>query len=161
MAEHPLILEAKQGESRLWRPLGPPARGVRTLNYFTIKVDKKNAGSPDFWFGTEIMPAGAQISYHRHLHEDEVLYIGSGIAHVKVGSVEGDAHAGAIVFIPRDTWVTVRNVGRTPIALLFAFNAPGFDRFMRCESVPSNQSAPPLTTQEDQACMKLGDVQYR
>jgi len=108
-----------------------------------------------------MMPAGAQIPYHRHLHEDEVLYIGSGIAHVKVGSVEGDAHAGAIVFIPRDTWVTVRNVGKTPIALLFAFNAPSFDRFMRCESVPSGQSARPLTPQEDQACMKLGDVQYR
>jgi len=42
-----------------------------------------------------------RLQYHRHLHEDEVLYIGSGIAHVKVGSlVGGDAHADAIGFIP-------------------------------------------------------------
>ena len=119
--ERPLIVEQDQGEVRVWRPL---AKRVRKLSSFIIKIDKQNGGSPDLWFGSESVPPGAAIRYHRHLHEDEVLYISSGLAHVHVGSLEGDAQAGAIVFVPRDTWVSVRNIGKKPIALLFAFNAP-------------------------------------
>lgn len=159
--ERPLIVQQNEGEVRVWRNAPSDTPAVQKLSYFVIKVDGQNGGSPDFWFGTENMPVGGEIPYHRHLHEDEVLYIGSGTAHVHVGSLEGDARAGALVFVPRDTWVSLRNVGKTPISLLFGFNAPGFDRYMRCESVPRGQAAPPLSVPEDQHCSTLGDVQYR
>jgi mannose-6-phosphate isomerase-like protein (cupin superfamily) len=164
VTEHPLILEQDQGEVRVWRPLTsePVAeQKLDKLTHFYIKVDRQHGGSPGFWFGTETLPLGAGIPYHRHLHEDEVLYILSGSAHVHVGSLEGDARPGAIVFVPRGTWVSVQPNGTTPISLLFAFNAPGFDRYMRCEGVPSGQRAQPVTVKEDQRCMKAGDVQYR
>lgn len=159
--ERPLILTPNQGEKREWRPLASLPAAVKKLGFFTIKIDRQNGGSPEFWFGTEDMLPGAEISFHRHLHEDEVLYIPSGIAYAHVGSLEGDAPAGSIIFIPRNTWVSVRNIGKTTIPLLFAFNAPGFDRFMRCESVRAGQSAPPLSDREDKLCSKLGDVEYR
>jgi hypothetical protein len=76
--EHPLILERDQGEVRAWRPLAsePPAeQKFDKLTHFIIKVDRQNGGSPDFWLGTETLPVGAGIPNHRHLHEDEVLYI--------------------------------------------------------------------------------------
>lgn len=163
-SEHPLILVQNQGEVRVWRPLvSEPAteQKLDKLTRFIIKIDRQHGGSPDFWFGTETLPPGAGIPYHRHLHEDEVLYIVSGSAKVHVGSHEGDARSGAIVFIPRDTWVSVQSAGKTPISLLFAFNAPGFDRYMRCESVPVGQRAQPVTVEEDRRCTKMGDVQYR
>lgn len=162
--EHPLILEQDQGEVRVWRPLVSEPRVEQKLDkltHFSIKVDRQNGGSPDFWFGTETLPVGAGIPYHRHLHEDEVLYIISGSAHVHVGSLVGDARPGAIVFIPRNTWVSLQPNGKTPISLLFAFNAPGFDRYMRCEAVPLGQPSQRVTVEEDQRCMKAGDVQYR
>jgi quercetin dioxygenase-like cupin family protein len=159
-AEHPLIIAERAGESRTWRPLtGLPVK--RTLSSFTIKIDEKNGGSPGLWIGTSSMPVGASIRLHRHLHEDEVLYIKSGIAHVQVGSLQGDADAGTLVFIPRNTWVSVKNVGKTPVSLLFEFNAPGFDRYMRCESVPAGEPAPPVNPSEDKHCAQLGDVEYR
>lgn len=160
-AERPLILEASQGEVRAWRPVVGLPESFNKFSYFKIKIDRQHGGSPDFWFATEQMLPGAVIQPHRHLHEDEILYIGSGVAHVRVGSVEGDAHAGGIVFIPRNTWVTVKNTGKTPIDLLFGFNAPGFDRFLRCESTPLGQRVQPLNARQDQFCMRLGDVQYR
>lgn len=162
--EHPLILAKDQGETRVWRPLvseSPAEQKFDESTPFVIKVDSKHGGSPDFWFGTETLPAGAGIPYHRHLHEDEVLYILSGSAHVHVGSLEGDARPGTIVFIPRDTWVSVQPAAKQPLSLLFAFNAPGFDRYMRCESTLLGQRSRPVSTEEDQRCQKAGDVQYR
>lgn len=159
--ERPLILAADQGEVRVWRDLASDTAAIKKTSTFTIKIDQQNGGSPDFWFGTETMPAGAEIPYHRHLHQDEVLYIGSGIARVHVGSLAGDARAGGIVFVPRNTWVSIRNIGKTPIALLFAFNAPGFDRYMRCESVRAGKQPTTMTDAEDRVCTRLGDVQYR
>ena len=160
IAEHPLIIEQDQGEAlvRRSRPGIDPAMAHTS---FTIKIDEINGGSPDFWFGTATLPQGAEIKYHRHLHEDEILYIGSGTAHVHVGTLEGDAHAGGMVFIPRNTWVDVRNVGTRPIRLLFGFNKPGFDRYMRCTSVPKGKPAPPLSMSDWKRCEQLGDVQYR
>jgi mannose-6-phosphate isomerase-like protein (cupin superfamily) len=157
-------LAQDQGEVRVWRPLvseSPAEQKLDVLSRFIIKVDRQLGGSPDFWFGTEVLPPGAGIPYHRHLHEDEVVYIVSGSAHVNVGSLAGNAGPGAIVFIPRDTWVSIQPISRTPISLVFAFNTPGFDRYMRCESVPLGKRAQLVTVEEDQRCMKLGDVQYR
>lgn len=164
VAEQPLIISPGQGEVRVWRPLAsesPAEQRFDTTTHFAIKIDKRRGGSPDFWFGTETLPPGAGISYHRHLHEDEVLYVVSGSARVHVGAIEGNAGPGSLVFIPRDTWVSVQPIGKTPTSILFAFNAPGFDRYMRCESVPLGQRPQLVTIQEDQRCTSVGDVQYR
>ena len=159
-SERPLIIAEAAGEVRYWRQLtGLPAK--RTLSSFTIKIDEKNGGSPGLWVGTSSMPVGAAIRMHRHIHEDEVLYIRSGIAHVRVGSLQGNADAGTLVFIPRNTWASVKNVGKAPVSLLFEFNAAGFDRYMRCESVPAGEPAPPVGPSEDKRCAQLGDVEYR
>lgn len=89
------------------------------------------------------------------------MYFASGTAHVHVGSLEGEAQSGAIVFIPRNTWVSVANVGKTSIALLFAFNAPGFDRYLRCISVPKGKPRPPMSLEAWERCEQLGDVEYK
>ena len=161
LVERPLIVQQGQGEAREWRPLASLPAAVQKLSVFTIKIDEHNGGSPDMWLGTETMPPGAEIQLHRHLHEDEVLYLGSGRAHIHVGTLQGDAGPGAIVFIPRNTWVSVKNIGKVSIGLLFTFNAPGFDRFMRCESVPVGQKTQVITDAQDKRCMSIGDVQYR
>ena len=156
--EQPLIVQRDQGEVRLWRPV---PGGARSLRSFTIKIDRQNGGSPDFWVISSEIPPGAAIRYHRHLYQDEVLFVDSGVAHVHVGNLQGDAHAGTIVFIPRDTWVSVKNIGSATIALRAGFNAPGFDRFMRCESVAAGQRPTLMSAKEDRRCQKLGDVEFR
>ena len=162
--EQPLIIAPGQGDIRVWRPVvseSPAEQKLDEVTPFIIKVDAHHGGSPNLWFGTETLAPGAGIPYHRHLHEDELLYITAGSAHVHVGTLAGDAGPGAVVFIPRNTWVSLQPNGKAPISLVFAFNAPGFDRYMRCESVPRGERPQLVTVEEDQRCQKLGDVQYR
>jgi quercetin dioxygenase-like cupin family protein len=61
--------------------------------------------------GTEELSANARIPKHKHLLQDEILLIQSGTAHVWLGNQESDVHAGGMVFIPSDTWISLKNTG--------------------------------------------------
>jgi quercetin dioxygenase-like cupin family protein len=127
---------------------------------FIIKVDRKNGGSQKMWLGTEEIPPGGLIPRHKHSGQDEILLIQTGSAHVWLGTQERDVHAGAIVFIPSDTWVSMRNTGNENISLAFVFSAPGFDDFMRCSSVPAGEPSQKLTPEEFKQCHHQGHVEF-
>ena len=153
----PLILEKSEGEHRVRKsreipvPTGP----------FTIKVDRKNGGSRKMWLGTEEIPPGGIIPRHKHLGQDEILLIQTGSAHVWLGTQERDVHAGAIVFIPSDTWVSLKNTGNENINLAFVFSDPGFDEFMRCTSVPlGDPFSEKVSRDELKDCQYKGHVVY-
>ena len=55
---------------------------------------------------TEDMAPGDRIPTHRHPHADELLFILSGTGRVTLGDKVQVAQAGAIVFIPSDTWIS-------------------------------------------------------
>src|SRR6516162_11750963 len=100
-APKPLLLEKNEGERRIWRE--PPPGD------FILKVSPKNNGSQHLVMGTEDMAPGDEFPTHRHLEQDEILYIVKGTVHAHVGDQEGDLHAGGTVFIPANTWVDVKN----------------------------------------------------
>lgn len=147
VAPSPLILAAEEGERRTWRfDDGFP---------FVIKVDRRNGGSQDLVMGYEEIPPGVTIPAHRHRTADEIIFVhrGSGVA--RVGSREGAFTAGATLYIPRDTVVTVENTGDEPLAIAFVFSAPGFEEYLRDMSVPEGEPVPPLTAEE------LAEIQAR
>ena len=117
-APKPLLLEKNEGERRIWRD-PPPGE-------FTLKVSPKNNGSQHLVFGTEDMIPGDQIPMHKHLGQDEIVFIEKGTAHVRVGDLKRDLHAGGTVFIPAYTWVSIKNAGNETLGLVFVFSAPGF-----------------------------------
>ncbi|MGO9590284.1 MAG: cupin domain-containing protein [Candidatus Acidiferrales bacterium] len=142
----PLILEKNEGERRVVRPWpGHPDPGET----FTIKVDPKNGGSSHMVFFTaEIRPGGA-IDAHKHPGSDEILFLESGTARAHLGNSVRVVHAGATIFIPANTWVSVDNIGTDTISLLSIFSAPGFEDLMRAESVREGEKNVPVTKAED------------
>jgi oxalate decarboxylase/phosphoglucose isomerase-like protein (cupin superfamily) len=93
---------------------------------------------------------------HRHLLQDEILLIQSGTARVWLGDQERDLHAGGLVFIPANTWISGKNIGPEPIALTFVFSAPGFEETMRCNSVPAGETPTQITPEQQSECAHLG-----
>lgn len=141
-----LVLQASEGERRVRRPRpGPPS----TLTApFIIKVDRRNGGSPDLVMGYEDIPPGQAISPHHHPRADEILFVhrGSGVA--ALGGREAAVSAGATIYIPRNTRVSLRNTGAEPLGIAFIFARPGFEEYLRGVSVPEGERAAQLSAEE-------------
>ena len=152
--ETPLILEKDDGEKRTWRPIERAAGWGALPGPFVFKVDRHNGGSSHLVFVTEDVPPGGKIDRHRHPGADEIIFLQNGRARVTLGGRVKEVHAGATVFAPADTWIEVTNIGTDAIHGVFVFSAPGFDDFMRAESVPEGQKVTPLTKAEDAQIMK-------
>ena len=71
-----------------------------------------------------------------------------------VGDLVRDVHAGAIVFIPAGTWISVSNIGPDPISSVAMFSAPGFEEFMRAACVREGEKNVPLSKAENDELMK-------
>lgn len=151
--ETPLILEKNEGERRVWRPIEGAKGWDAQPAPFILKVDRHNGGSSHLVFGTEDLPPGASIDRHRHPGADEILFLQNGSARVSLGDRTREVHGGATVFIPANTWIAVTNIGTDGIGCVFVFSAPGFEDYMRAESVPEGQKITPLTKAEDAQIM--------
>ena len=142
----PLILEKSEGERRILRGWpGHPDPGEA----FVLKVDPKNGGSSHLVFMTADIKSGGAIDTHKHPGADEILFLRSGTARVHLGNTVREVHDGATVFIPADTWISVDNIGSDAISLVVVFSAPGFEDFMRAESVREDEKNVPVSKAED------------
>ena len=159
-ASTPLLLEKEEGERRVVRGWpGHPDPGEA----FILKVDPKNGGSSHFVVFTADLRPGGEIHAHRHPGADELLFLQTGTARVHLGDSVRDVHAGATVFIPANTWISLENIGKESASLLTVFSAPGFEDFMRAASVREGDKNVPLSSAENDQIEKMhaGDVIYK
>jgi quercetin dioxygenase-like cupin family protein len=156
----PLILEKNEGERLIFRAWpGHPKPGAP----FLLKVDPMNGGSAHLVFGTEDLPPGETIDPHRHPSADEIVFVETGTARVHVGDSVRVVHAGATVFIPANTRISLSNIGSDPLGFAFIFSAPGFEDFMRAVSVHAGEKNVPLSKAEDDEIQRkhTHDVVYQ
>jgi quercetin dioxygenase-like cupin family protein len=152
-----LVLEKEQGEKRV-RPAGA---GIATLPVeFTLKVTPQNSGSQHLILGTQTIPPGGTVPKHRHLDQDEVVFLQSGKARFTLNGKDYEVHDGGMIFAPSNTWMALENIGTDDIQLIFIYSAPGFEEYMRCTSAPAGQTAPQLSLDQLRACARKGDVEY-
>lgn len=152
----PLILQENDGEHRLRRPGGPIGSG--SVPEFIIKLDKQNGNAEDFYVGTETMNPGGMIPFHKHHNSEEVVILEEGGATVTVGDKRAVADPHSIVFIPRETWVSITNTGNGPIHLYALFSRQGFENFLRARSVRPGEPLTPLTPEEVRHAVDEGHV---
>jgi len=147
----PLILEKDEGERRVVRGWpGHPDPGER----FILKVDPKNGGSSHLVFMTADLGPGGEIVTHKHPGADEIVFLQTGTARVHLGDAVRVVHAGATVFIPAGTWISVSNIGKDNIRMTVTFSAPGFEEYMRDGSVREGERNIPLSPAEDEEIAK-------
>lgn len=147
----PLILEKDEGEHRVARGWpGHPDPGETSI----LKVDPQNGGSSHLVLFTATLPPRNNIEAHKHPGADEILFLQTGTARVHLGDKVREAHAGATVFIPAGTTVSVENVGSEAVLLVCIFSAPGFEGFMRDTTVREGEKNIPMSKAEEDAVEK-------
>jgi quercetin dioxygenase-like cupin family protein len=140
---------------------GVPNPAKSTPADSSSKVTPQSNGSRHLVLATEDMPPGAVIPTHKHLEQDEIVYIVKGTIHAHVGDMQRDLHAGGLVFIPQRTWVTLKSVGPETASIVAFFSSPDFENHMRCESVPPNEKPTTITQAEENVCDHIGHVVYK
>ena len=105
--------------------LGPPCSGE-----VIIKVDPALTGSA-FAAGTETLLPGAQIPVHRHLHQDEVLFVHKGQGRALLDGRSTTVVPGAMLYAPRQAWHGLRNTGTGNLQISWVAAPPGLEVFFR------------------------------
>ncbi len=146
----PLILEKSEGERRLHRPAG----NKMGTTPFILKVDPKNGASQHLVMFTEDLAPGASVPRHNHPGAEEIVILQTGTSRVHLGDTVRDVGAGATVFIPPGTWISVDNIGKEPVSLIAIFSEPGYEEYMRAISVREGESNSPLSKDELNAIRK-------
>lgn len=138
-----LVLSESEGERRMRRPRPGGQRDTGTP--VIIKVDGTNGGSSQLFMGYEDIPVGEAIQPHHHPHADEIVFVHRGRGVAMLGDHRADVAAGATIYIPHGTRVTLRNTGTEPIAIAFVFADPTMSSYFRDGTVPEGEPAPPMT----------------
>ncbi|WP_224404068.1 cupin domain-containing protein [Pseudonocardia sp. ICBG1034] len=86
-------------------------------------VDKATRGSSTLTLGqSTFAPGTGRHALHRHPSAEEVFYVWEGQAvHLTEDGAEHPMKAGELVFVPRNEWHGVRNVGDTPMRAIFGY----------------------------------------
>jgi mannose-6-phosphate isomerase-like protein (cupin superfamily) len=152
----PVVLQKNDGE---WRTRRPREAVASASTDFLVKIGPKTNGSKHLLLFTEEIRSGATIPRHKHHGEEELLLIQTGSAHVWLGDKEYDAQPGAVIFIPAETWISLKNTGKEDVSLIAVWNEPGFEEMLRCGSVPKGQAATPLSRDAVKECYRHGDAE--
>jgi quercetin dioxygenase-like cupin family protein len=86
-----------------------------------LKVGPTLSGSTHLFLVAEDMPPSTAIPVHRHEVHEEIVFVHRGQVVVRLGEREAVAPAGATVYIPAGTWISVRNTGRDTATVVAVF----------------------------------------
>lgn len=114
-----------------------------------IKVDGRNGGSPDFFVGYEEVAPGSAIPAHSHPDYDEVLFVHQGKGLAMLGSQQRIVTAGATIYIPPKTRISLKNTGSQTLKVFFVFPRPEMvSDYYREMTVIEGERAMPFSPQE-------------
>jgi len=119
---HQHVVAPGQGEVL---KLGPPTPGE-----IIITVDPKRTGS-SIAVGTETILPGAAIPVHRHLEQDEVLFVHKGQGRATLDGKAMTVVPGTMVYVPRTAWHGLRNTGTGALQITWTSAPPGIEEFFR------------------------------
>lgn len=127
----------------------------------TIKVSRQLFPDATMSLLTELVPPGDGIPEHKHLHEDEFLYIHSGKAMLTVGDNKEVVEAGGLAYVPKKMWHSLTNVGDEDVLFYFGYSPAGFEAYFKAIGTVAKEKSLHLTkTEWDDINQRFGVV-YR
>jgi mannose-6-phosphate isomerase-like protein (cupin superfamily) len=116
----------------------------------SIKISKAQNGLDTISFCTEDMTPGRKMRVHKHLNNDELIFIhkGEGILTLDEQSIE--VKTGDVAFVPRGVWHGLDNSGKENLIMVFQYSPAGFEEYF-IENGTLAGAAPKERTDEEYA----------
>ena len=125
-----------------------------------IKV-ARSSGAASIAALSEVFHPGDTLPVHKHLNEDEVIFIHKGKGLFTLGEKQYPLGEGSIVFIPKGVWHGFHNNGSEPIDMRFCYSPPGFEGFFREVGTAVGQPFVQKTMEERRAIAKKWGMIYK
>ncbi|HEY8780737.1 MAG TPA: cupin domain-containing protein [Mucilaginibacter sp.] len=121
---------------------------IRPNSFVTIKASKRKDGIETISLCTEEFPPGGKIPVHKHLYEDEMIFIHKGSGVLTLDNELISVEAGSMAIVPKYSWHGLENTGNESILMVFGYNPTGFEDFFRQVGTPKGQEFKQLIPEE-------------
>ena len=127
----------------------------------TVKISKAQHGVDGISFCVEQMEPGTKMRIHKHLNNDELIFIHRGQGTLTLGDRAIEVKTGAVAFIPRGTWHGMDNTGADKLHMVFQYSPAGFEEFFIENGTPVGTPAKQRTEAELIATAKKYGMVYK
>ena len=94
-----------------------------------IKISKAKNGVQNISFCTEDIIPGRKLRVHKHLNNDELIFIHKGEGTFTLDEQIIQVKIGTVVFVPRGMWHGLENTGTENLQMVFQYSPAGFEEY--------------------------------
>src|SRR5882672_2424796 len=95
----------------------------------TIKISRAKHGVDGISFCVEDQAPGRKMRIHKHLNNDELIFIHKGEGTLTLGEESIKVKTGDVAFVPRNTWHGLDNTGEENLLMVFQYSPAGFEEY--------------------------------
>ena len=125
-----------------------------------IKI-AKNQGAGSISFLSETFKPGDALPVHKHLNEDELIFLHKGSGLFTLGDKQYQINQGTVALVPKGVWHGLLNTGSENIEMRFGYTPSGFEGFFREVGTPVGQPFIQKTMEERRAIAKKWGMIYK
>jgi quercetin dioxygenase-like cupin family protein len=125
-----------------------------------IKIAKAQ-GAESISFLSESFRPGDALPVHKHLNEDEFIFLHKGSGLFTLGDKQYQIKEGAIALVPKGVWHGLQNTGSENIEMRFGYTPSGFESFFREVGTPAGQPFIQRTMDERRGIAKKWGMIYK
>lgn len=125
-----------------------------------IKIAKAQ-GANSISFLSESFRPGDALPVHKHLNEDELIFLHKGSGLFTLGDKQYQINEGAVALVPKRVWHGLQNNGSENIEMRFGYTPSGFEGFFREVGTRVGQPFIQKTMDERRAIAKKWGMIYR
>ena len=148
----PVIMHADEGET-YWI-------GMRN-SPLTIKIAKDHGNNTSMSLCTELIAPAEDVPVHKHLNEDELIFIHTGEGMLTVGDDDIPVRKGSVALIPKGIWHGLKNIGSDPLLMVFSYSPAGFEGYFRELGSPAGTPWQPKSKEAFEKLDKKWGIVYR
>lgn len=133
-----IIIREDEGEHILTRRKVP----------ITVKISKAKHGIDNISFCMEDMTPGRKMRVHKHLNNDELIFIHKGEGTLTLDEEIIEVKTGTVIFVPKDTWHGLDNTGKENLLMAFQYSPAGFEEYFIENGTPVGMPAKERSEEE-------------